>query len=450
MAVSIRLATSNTVTLNSYLICLFNPILSFFSIDVEGIIKRKHQFGKTYLKVFPFYNSLGTALYGKERPILNVSKCMRNTRKNYQPLPRPIYQIQTSDGIDLAVSKADLCSYAVDAVVINSNKNLKLDGGTGEAIVAAAGSSLQEECDKIHLRRGQLKPGDSVITGAGGRNMLFHAVVPPWDNKGNAYKVTHLLLLYFQIYFDTEAIVNAANENLQHYGGLALALCEAGGPDIQSDSDKYIKRNGALKTGDAVIGNPGCLPCQKIIHAEPDLRKTVNTILARAEENKFKSVAIPALSSGLFNFPVDKCADIIVDTVRKNIENRNRVYPRNIALVNNDERTVKEMERACRQAFGRTNAPVTPKYGEGIYFSGSVRGAVDLWREQSHQDVYQYYVEAKVLTGKSTPGKRDLIMPPPVGDDPLVRFDSLSGGTDISVIFNGHQAHMFSLTFTIT
>ena len=131
-----------------------------------------------------------------------------------------------------------------------------------------------------------------------------------------------------------------------------------------------------MKTGDAVIGNPGCLPCQKIIHAvgprlspgpnsyevqqaEPDLRKTVNTILARAEENKFKSVAIPALSSGLFNFPVDKCADIIVDTVRKNIENRNRVYPRNIALVNNDERTVKEMERACRQAFGRTNAPVS-------------------------------------------------------------------------------------------
>ena len=79
-----------------------------------------------------------------------------------------------------------------------------------------------------------------------------------------------------------------------------------------------------------------------------------------------------------------------------------------------------------------------PKYGEGIYLF--VRGAVDLWREQSNQDLYQYYVEAKVLTGKSTPGKRDLIMPPPVGDDPLVRFESLSGGTDICVIFNGHQA----------
>ena len=62
---------------------------------------------------------------------------------------------------------------------------------------------------------------------------------------------------------------------------------------------------------------------------------------------------------------------------------------------------------------------------------------MDLWREQSNQDVYQYYVEAQVLTRKSTPGKRrDLIMPPPVGDDPLVRYNSLTGkGEPISLIF---------------
>ncbi|CAL8372114.1 unnamed protein product [Arctogadus glacialis] len=177
--------------------------------------------------------------------------------------------------------------------------------------------------------------------------------------------------------FHTEAVVNAANENLQHIGGLALALCEAGGPDIQSDSDKYIKRNGALKTGDAVIGNSGSLPYLKIIHAvgprlspsphrsdvlnaEPKLRKTVENILCKAEENKFKSVAIPALSSGLFNFPVDKCADIIVDTVRKHIEcGYHRGSLCKIVLVNNDEPTVKEMERACRQAFAHTIAPVS-------------------------------------------------------------------------------------------
>ncbi|KAG7261001.1 hypothetical protein CRUP_032035 [Coryphaenoides rupestris] len=88
--------------------------------------------------------------------------------------------------------------------------------------------------------------------------------------------------------------------------------------------------------------------------------------------------------------------------------------------------------------------PDDPKFGEGIYFAGSVQRAVDLWGKQSstdtHQDVYQYYVEAQVLTGNSTAGKRDLIMPPPIGNDPLIRFDSLTGGSDITVIFNGHQA----------
>ena len=177
--------------------------------------------------------------------------------------------------------------------------------------------------------------------------------------------------------FRIEAVVNAANEDLRHYGGLALALSTAGGPDVQADSDRYIKSYGALNTGDAVVGNPGNLPCHKIIHAvgprlrprpdksdvqwaEPKLKRTVQNILYRAEENKFKSVAIPALSSGLFNFPVEKCADIIVDTVREFIQNRyHGGYLSEIALVNNDEPTVKEMERACHQAFSSATAVVS-------------------------------------------------------------------------------------------
>ncbi|CAL8240704.1 unnamed protein product [Merluccius merluccius] len=404
----------------------------------------------------------------------------------------------------------------------------------------------------------------------------------------------------------------------------------------------------------------------QVLQAKPLLVKTVNNILKMANQNNLKSVAIPALSSGLFNFPVEKCADIIVETLR--IHNECAYpgsYPCDIRLVNHDDPTVKEMERACRKIFSGTDVPVgktlrshtssattpstplviqmgnvrltlrfdeqntsgpelilssscaetneeakgwlenlfhcsgmatvnnnfiqylgveelqklngdaepntsieeffergcakikiqaespenaivhvlkaeamlcavqkefarevkahvpmpsagvpvdvdkgklrdferlglrvkkilkvdhpalmeafelkkkqmgssapprlmyqripaqfcsmltsigfqreyappdDPKYGEGIYFAGSLSSAVDLWREQSHQDVYQYYVLAQVLTGKSTTGKRDLIMPPPVGSDPLVLYDSLVGGNDISVVFNGHQA----------
>lgn len=81
---------------------------------------------------------------------------------------------------------------------------------------------------------------------------------------------------------------------------------------------------------------------------------------------------------------------------------------------------------------------VEPAHGQGIYFTGTVSKAMDMWTQTFSK--YLYFVEAEVLTGKSTSGKPDLILPPPVGADPLVRYDSVSGGQDISVIFTGYQA----------
>ncbi|KAG7261000.1 hypothetical protein CRUP_032034 [Coryphaenoides rupestris] len=173
--------------------------------------------------------------------------------------------------------------------------------------------------------------------------------------------------------FKVDAVVNAANEGLDHCGGLANALSVAGGPDIQSESYKHIERYGPVQTGEVFVGNAGRLPCQKIIHAvgpclpfaptrdevsnaEPLLERAVIRILQTAEEYKLKSVAIPALSSGLFNFPVNKCADIIVGVLARY---DSRGYSCEIHLVNNDEPTVKEMERACIQKFGSATTPVS-------------------------------------------------------------------------------------------
>ena len=166
-----------------------------------------------------------------------------------------------------------------------------------------------------------------------------------------------------------DAVVNAANENLQHYGGLAQALSKAGGPQIQRESQDLIKKSGVLQTGDAVVTGAGLLPCKMIIHAigpclptyasehdlaqaEKLLKTAIHNILNRVKENHLRSVAIPAISSGLFHYPLPQCANTIVTAVKKYYESYSGHCPKEIWLVNHDEPTVKEMARACCQILG--------------------------------------------------------------------------------------------------
>ncbi|XP_035249778.1 protein mono-ADP-ribosyltransferase PARP9 isoform X1 [Anguilla anguilla] len=160
-----------------------------------------------------------------------------------------------------------------------------------------------------------------------------------------------------------DAVVNAANELLSHGAGLAGALSRAGGPQIQKMSNQYIKEFGKVATGEAVITPPGALPCKAIIHAvgphlsdRPNteevanasrlLKRAVEYILYLAERESFQSVAIPALSSGLFNFPLDRCAEIIVNAVK---DYRYGSQLSEVRLVNHDEPTVSAMEKAFRE-----------------------------------------------------------------------------------------------------
>ncbi|KAM3607753.1 uncharacterized protein V6R79_013164 [Siganus canaliculatus] len=180
--------------------------------------------------------------------------------------------------------------------------------------------------------------------------------------------------------FSADAVVNVANEALQHIGGLALALSTAGGPQIQTESDDHINVYGNVKTGDAIVTTAGKLKCKKIIHAvgpqlpfnphrydvdqaEPLLKRTIFSILDRVEENQLETVAIPAISSGIFNYPLPQCADTIVKAVINYYELFPRYPPKEILLVNNDEPTVKEMERACHMILSHRQQQPTSYSG---------------------------------------------------------------------------------------
>ena len=121
-----------------------------------------------------------------------------------------------------------------------------------------------------------------------------------------------------------DAIVNAANEFLAHGGGVAWAMVKKGGLSIQTESTKWVATHGKVKTGNVAITDAGKLPCKAVIHAvgpvwqggkkneEELLRSAVWNSLELAHEKKFASIAFPAISSGIFGFPKDRCAEILL------------------------------------------------------------------------------------------------------------------------------------------
>jgi O-acetyl-ADP-ribose deacetylase (regulator of RNase III) len=115
-----------------------------------------------------------------------------------------------------------------------------------------------------------------------------------------------------------DAIVNAANSRLQHGGGVAGAIVKKGGQIIQEESNKI----GYAPVGTAVITGAGKLPARFIIHAvgprmgegdeDSKLKSAVLNCLILASEKGLKGISIPAISSGIFGFPKDRCAEILV------------------------------------------------------------------------------------------------------------------------------------------
>jgi O-acetyl-ADP-ribose deacetylase (regulator of RNase III) len=117
---------------------------------------------------------------------------------------------------------------------------------------------------------------------------------------------------------DVEAIVNAANSHLQHGGGVAGAIVRRGGQIIQEESDKI----GYVPVGQAAITSAGNLPAKFVIHAvgprmgegdeDNKLKSAVLHSLMIASREGLKSISMPAISSGIFGFPKDRCAMILI------------------------------------------------------------------------------------------------------------------------------------------
>lgn len=118
----------------------------------------------------------------------------------------------------------------------------------------------------------------------------------------------------------TDAIVNPANDKLVLGGGVAGAIRDKGGPQIQQECDKI----GGTIVGGAVITTAGDLKAKYVIHAvgpqmgEGDegekLKNATLNSLKLADQNNLTSISFPAISTGIFGFPIERCAQIMLDT----------------------------------------------------------------------------------------------------------------------------------------
>ncbi len=117
---------------------------------------------------------------------------------------------------------------------------------------------------------------------------------------------------------EVDAIVNAANSYLKHGGGVAGAIVRKGGEIIQEESDRI----GYVPVGGAAITGAGRLKARYVIHAvgprmgegdeEKKLKSAMNSVLKLATEKGLRTISVPAISAGIFGFPKDRCAEILV------------------------------------------------------------------------------------------------------------------------------------------
>ncbi len=151
---------------------------------------------------------------------------------------------------------------------------------------------------------------------------------------------------------DVGAIVNPANRALQLGSGVAGAIRAKGGPAIQAECDRI----GRCPVGGAVVTGGGNLRARYVIHAvgplgsDPEaderLASACRAALARAEELKLDSVALPAISTGVFGFPVDRAARILIGAAGE--FTAAHAKPERIVFCLRGAEAFREFERALR------------------------------------------------------------------------------------------------------
>jgi len=160
-----------------------------------------------------------------------------------------------------------------------------------------------------------------------------------------------------------DAIVNAANTDLVLGAGVAGAIRRKGGSRIQEDCDAI----GPIRLGEAAVTTGGNLRANYVIHAASmrlggqttadSLRLATHSTLLRAEEKTIKSIAFPAIGTGVAGFPMEECARIMLTEVLQHLKSRSSLE--NIYFVLYDDAALRIFEETYTKLTGRAAPPAT-------------------------------------------------------------------------------------------
>ena len=147
-----------------------------------------------------------------------------------------------------------------------------------------------------------------------------------------------------------DAIVNAANAHLRHGAGVAGAISQRGGPQIQAESDAWVRQHGPVTHDKPAYTRAGNLPCRYVIHAvgpvwgegdeDTKLSAAVWGSLMLADQLSLASIAFPAISTGIFGFPKKRAASVILSAMQDYFTNNSASGLRQVSLVLFDPTTV--------------------------------------------------------------------------------------------------------------
>jgi len=147
-----------------------------------------------------------------------------------------------------------------------------------------------------------------------------------------------------------DAIVNAANSQLQHGGGVAGIIVRCGGQEIQIESNQWVREYGPVSHAEPAYTTGGNLACRYVIHAvgpvwgdgdeDSKLDSAVYGSLHQADELGLESMALPAISTGIFGFPKVRAAEIFIKAIERYFVNHQNSSLSLVRLVLYDPPTV--------------------------------------------------------------------------------------------------------------